>query len=332
MVLILRFASPIVLKNKNILLLFILVFLIGIGYLLTRGLPWGRGETKLFPHFNKEEVNRIEVKKGDDEIKLIKENSRWVVETKEKALADEQKVANLLETTGGLSRSELISTNPEKQKDMQVDESGIRIRLFRDDSLTADYYLGKSGPGYGTTYIRKEGEDRVYLVSEWLSGFSPTAEWRNLVVLKFVADDVSSVAVWHQGNSFTLEKKDGEWKLTGEEKSQALENSLEPGSKESPAKGSLDSKKIQTFITTLSSLRANDLQMKGNLELAGLNNPQWKYVINLKDGSLYELAIGNQDENEDYFVKTNQSEIIYILPSYTVEDFPQKIEDLVSSD
>ncbi|MBN1282613.1 MAG: DUF4340 domain-containing protein [Proteobacteria bacterium] len=101
--------------------------------------------------------------------------------------ADSSRVSTALGVFGGLERGIVVSTNPKRRDLFQVGAAGLEVRLVdKGGSPVAELVIGKSGPDYGSTYIRRSGADEVYLVRRPLSGiFSPVADdWRKLKTQK----------------------------------------------------------------------------------------------------------------------------------------------------
>jgi len=94
--------------------------------------------------------------------------------------AESVRVNSALGSFGGLEEGLFVSDNPEKQHEYRVDAAGVSVRGYDSDgNKLFDVIVGKSGPDFMGTYVRREGENRVWLVNRPIVGaFSPRAsDW-----------------------------------------------------------------------------------------------------------------------------------------------------------
>lgn len=299
--------------KKNLLLLTIFLLLVAGGYFLARGFPW-RGEPLMFPNYAKEQTSRIRIDfaEGTEDVELVKEDSQWLVESKDRLPANGDRVNDLLRSTAELERKELVSSNPENQGRYKVNEQGTRVKLWAGERLQADYYIGEIGPSFNSTYVRKEGEDKVYLVYRVLTSVIRPLDWRDLSVLNFNPNEVQSVAVTRGGNDFVIKREGDGWQVG------SLSNEV-------------DGDKVNQLINNLAALKAEDIYKADQVSATGLANSNWTYTINLNFGdqtSLVELTIGGEDEAGDYYAQTNRNEYIYRLAEAIVSELPVTASDL----
>lgn len=147
-----------------------------------------------FPGFDTEKVSRVEVEQLMNGVELIREGEGWKVreavtpmrkeiiksegreisETEYQG-ADKERVTSALGVFGGLEEGVVVSDNPEKQKFYQVDKTGVYVRVFdKDNKPIIDCVIGKNGPDFISSYIRRADENKVHLVHRTLSGFFST--------------------------------------------------------------------------------------------------------------------------------------------------------------
>lgn len=110
-----------------------------------------------------------------------KEGKIFTPSSDQKIIADKIKVQLLLDTLKNTKVETIISSNPEKQAQLQVNKLGLQIRAHDSSgNVLAHLYVGKNGPDYMTTYVRKEGDNNVYLVKQYLGPlFAPQLDaWK----------------------------------------------------------------------------------------------------------------------------------------------------------
>lgn len=130
----------------------------------------------LFPELDTGKVNKIQIIALGKETLLEKENGDW--QRREATVSTQkEKVDNLLETIKNFSREELASENPEKQDIFQVNQKGTEVFLKKDEEVLAHFFVGKRGPDFLSTYVRRDGENQVYLIKQNLSPIFNPSSW-----------------------------------------------------------------------------------------------------------------------------------------------------------
>lgn len=112
--------------------------------------------------FTPTSVNKISIKKGDEEKVLSRKNDVWLIGTEE---ADQQKVQQLFNDFSQLKIKEVVAQNENNHAKFQVTkENGIQLVLNQNgkDSI---FFIGKTDQSAQDFFMRKDGIKNVYLVS-----------------------------------------------------------------------------------------------------------------------------------------------------------------------
>jgi len=149
------------------------------------------------PDYDSADVMRLGVKQLINGAELKRDGDEWVVAERTTALkkqllesegrdvpptvwekADKLRVMSALGSFGGLLEGVLVSRNAGKQTLYNTGPAGLHVTGFDgDDKIIFDVIIGKNGPDFASSYIRRANEDNVYLVRRSLMGiFSPSAE------------------------------------------------------------------------------------------------------------------------------------------------------------
>ncbi len=159
-------------------------------------------EKRFFENLNTQEAARIEIEHLLYGVQLQKEGDQWrVAEFKTKLKgelgktdngqrtvdkrqepqwfpADYKKVDLSLSGLQDLTIIALAGKNPEKHGYFEVNAVGMQVRLFdKEGKNMAHLYIGKTGPAFTESYVRKEGEKEVYIANRYLrSSFPPVVK------------------------------------------------------------------------------------------------------------------------------------------------------------
>lgn len=255
----------------------------------------------LLSTFNAADVATIEIEHLLNGVRLQRAETGWRVETLPTALAEKvptahqpepaqpavlpfpaeaSRVDQLLKSLATLVVGAPVSIKAERHDQLQVGKLALQLRVKNGagDTLAA-VYIGKSGPDYFSTYVRKAGEEAVYLVADQLQGrFSATLEaWQDKTLWTLDPDQFASVAVDRLDGGLRLEKdQQGRFILTSP-----------------PTDTPLDLAKVTDWFKRWTELRAVEFPAASDAKRTGLAKPQYTLTVILKDGTTKVLKVGN---------------------------------------
>ncbi len=289
-------------------LLIILVILVLLAFLVEKSRT-----RKLSPHLRRlisekqtEKIDRIIISREGDTSRLIRENGTWYVEVLgKKKKTDEKKVDRLFGTLDSL-RGELVSSSGERYGEYEVDEKGLRALFLSGDDTVLDIIVGKSGPDFNSSYVRKTDEEGVYLVNRYLrSVFYPNPDrWRDRKIVEFDRDSIEEFSV-RKGKKYCRVVREDTLYVVKE--------------------GDCDTSKIRSFLGTWSRLTAVSFDDTISAAAAGLDKPQYIVTLVSVKGEEVKLTVGKKDDKNRYYLSKEGDEQIYIIAPYTVN----RLKDLL---
>lgn len=323
-------------KQKNILILTILLVVLGVSVLLKHWIQSNdfmvqssaEVATPSVFSFDPAQIEKILIGRGlaGAPVELAKENSEWRVKSLWNAKADSAKVSQLLEKIRN-ARGEMRGNSKALFLDFGIrDEEAFSIQLIGKGNLSfLDLRIGMRQAGADGYFFRKAGSEDVYLanvaMSELLGIFTPFEEgkpmsefWADETLFYLKPEAVKQITVsrFQNGNKITAagiiweaDPKDpakGTWKFIRADLSSQL-----------------DSDKVLRFIATLNSVKAQKL-VDPNGQGYGLDKPVLQ--ISVKEGDKdITLNVGAKDEKTGVsYAQVSGSTSIYQLLSYYVSD------------
>jgi|GEM_PF-1149165 hypothetical protein len=284
------------------------------------------------PDYDSAKVMRIEIEQLLGGAKLKREGKRWLVsglitplkedllkkEGRKKPavrwrLADGSRVNGALGVFGGLERGALVSTNPKKRALYQVDDqTGLRVRLQGEGKHNIlDVIIGKNGPDFASSYIRRADQDEVYLVPRTLTGrFSPMVDdWRERNLWTVDVDDVTAMEVRSPQGAYSLTRSKDKmsWTL------------------KTINGGQLDNESAMGYVRKLAQVRAVGFADDVDTKSAGLNEPEIAVSITTVDGKRLKFFVGKKDKRGRCYAKMEGAEDIYLLSKNFVNSIPFKL-------
>jgi len=280
--------------------------------------PWkSAAKESSYLGVNPDKISILEIKEKENRVRLIRENNGWFVEKEgKKAKADSSLVERALSKVKEL-KGDIVSKNPEKYKIFEVteDKSTILTFLSSEKETLLTLFLGKRGPDFSSNYVRKAGNEEVYLVGSYLKPQFHTdfKRWRNKKVLFFESKDAYYLELISPSDTLIFTKTDTGWTTKSFE---------EP----------LDTLKVSQAVRALSRLSSYDFADTVSLEDAGLTNPSLIANVELTNGTRYTLKVGNLKGENKYYVKREGDETIYLVSKYAVERFKKPKEEFIKKE
>ena len=272
--------------------------------------------TTLFPDFKKDKATKIEAKSSTQEVSLEKKEEGWLISNTDGFTADPKLVTTALDAVKKFTRENIASKNPEKQELFEVTKKkGLEVKVSDvDENILAHFYIGKTGPDFFSTYLRKEGSEEVLLEGGYVkSTFDKSVEnWRDKTIFDFPAETISQLTLKTPEDEIVLKKdENGDWQITKPEKCKARKEM------------------VVNIGTTLASLKAIGFAEDYNLETYQLDIPQIKITAILGDKEEKQLLIGKkQEEQSQYYVKNQAKKTIFLIGKHQIDKINKSLDDL----
>jgi hypothetical protein len=267
----------------------------------------------LFPDFDQQAASQIKLTKPDQETILVKQDNRWLVSTASNIPADPESVTNLLDQITRIKKGDLISQQPEKFGQFQVDDSGLLVEVTdeKEKSLVS-FYVGKLGSDFDSFYLRSAGNNDVLLINKNLRPIFYRSDWRKKTVFDFDADEVQDLTLEYDDQRFRLTKQGEDWQLI------------------QPEEAAAQNRTVNAILNTLNRLRIDDyVEDQQELSQYGLDKPWFKIKATLVYGTDLSLWAGNKKEAAKvYYAKQEDEEYIFTLSANQVDNMKKKLSDL----
>jgi hypothetical protein len=270
-----------------------------------------------YGNFDVKKVKRIEITRGEKKDILAGVANGWVVETEANYPADSEAVDRALKAAKKLSCGSEVASGDDQLSRFELEKGkAMEVRLLDDKSQPlADFFVGKRGTTYSSSYFRKAEDKKVCLAYENLTAlFDRTNDtWRDKNIFNFNAADCKTLKIEDGATVVWLDKNasDNKWVML------EAQNKIPAGSWT-----------VDGICQTLAKLKTEAFP---NLSLAqaGLEKPTKKITVKLTGGNSFELQVGLQiKEKQAYYVKRADQPNIFQLSLYQVQNLFKKKEEL----
>jgi Domain of unknown function (DUF4340) len=229
------------------------------------------------------------------EIKIFKEGNNWQVQltNNNSVPADNSKIKNLLNQLNDIKANGVAAQNESKWKELQVDSSGTRVKVYEGNDNTLDIVIGKftyQQPRTMLSYVRVKGDNNVYEVNGFLEfSFNQKPDYfRNS---KIVDDDLSHwnrlIYTYPADSSFQLVKDTtNRWSIN---------------------KMKIDSSKTVNFLRTISHLSGNEFVDNPDESLIS----KAAYTLTIESTALGAVTLSAYIDSTNYLIHSSQNPDAY---------------------
>lgn len=251
-----------------------------------------------------DDVDKISITNADKgEVVLEKKGDKWEVTKPVQAAASQTNVKSLLDNLKELKAKEIISANPSEdtKKEYQFEPSkAVHVVTYKGGEKKLDATFGKSGARGQMAMV--DGKPGIYAVSGYSSYLyaREVKGWRDTKIFEFDDANVVGFAVENKHGPFSFTK--GE-KWAGTFKGKPIER--------------FDEEKVKDALRALKNLNADDFADGKNQAETGLDNPEGKATVTLKDGAgTYVLKVGKVSSGTSHYAMKDGSEVVYTISQY----------------
>ncbi|MFH1652961.1 MAG: DUF4340 domain-containing protein [Pseudomonadota bacterium] len=229
--------------------------------------------------------------------------------------ADTTRVNSAIANFTDLPLGVIVSKNPEAQSKYQVGPAGLKV-VCKDKSGkdVIDVVIGKNGPDFMSSYIRRGNSPDVRLINRSLMGvFSPVADdWRDRTLWSINPVDIVEVDVKidePENNFKMLKVADDKWQIAGDE---TLEISIG---------------KAKDIVTNLADLRIEEF-VDGDKAKENSERAEMEFILTMKNGNILDLIIGKKDKDgSNYYARLKGDDAIYLINKESIDQIPLNVRE-----
>jgi len=274
-----------------------------------------------------ETIGKIEIKKPDGLLTLVKDGDNWLLGEK-KYSTDIEKIEKMLKTISTLTVTEMVSQSKNYKRYGLHEGERLEIKAYQGDKLIREFLVGKNTATYGHTFVKLVNDDRVFQAKgAFHNEFNKKQDdIRDKKVMKFDSAEISRVDITGGDKTYSFMKS-----APKSDPGQVKDAQNQPAAEESQwltADGKEgDKSKIESYINRLSNLTCD----KFIDENKPVDSSAPIFTITLKGNKDYKLSIFAKMDKEDsnYSAISSETPYAFTLASYMAENFTKDLEKLV---
>jgi hypothetical protein len=284
--------------------------------------PWAKGDGEndgkaLYPKFDAEKVDRIEVFSKQDTVALArKDKAAWVIEGPNTYPADTAAINRALASVEKWNSNLVVSKNAAKFGVYEVDSTGAVVKLFAGNKdPMVDVIVGKT-TAEGGTYFRPVNAEQVYASPDRVRSLFVRMKrtWQDRRMFDVEPAQMNRLKFEHGDTTAVFEKNpDGSWAL------------------KEPDAFPVKTDEMDGLLNGLCKLTANGMpDTLPTPSQAGFDKPKLKVRAERLDGTGIGLVVGRQDWDGLYFAKNADRDWIYKIASYRVDPYFKDLRSMKS--
>ena len=164
-------------------------------------------------------VSRIQLSRDSLAIGVYREDGVWRLDAADGSSgragprADSGTVARALEKLVEAEVRATVTRSPDRWDRFGVADQALRLDVMLGQGQTRTLFISETGPDFSSSYVRLEGDDRVFSVSPRL-WVDPTVDrWRDKRVVRLEPDAIERIEATSAEHAFMLTRSGEGWTL-----------------------------------------------------------------------------------------------------------------------
>lgn len=254
------------------------------------------------------DVDKISITNGEKgEVVLEKKGDKWEVTKPLVAPANQSNVKSLVDNMKELKAKEVIVATPtdDQKKEFQFEPSKeTHVVAWKGGAKKLDAEFGKSGARGQMAMV--EGKPGIYAVSGYSSYLyqRELKGWRDTEIFKFDDANANHLEIDNKNGALSFTKEGDKW--AGTFKGKPIDR--------------FDEDKVKDALRAFKSLSAEDFGDNKAASETGLDTPESKVTIQLKDGAAkYVLDVGKTASGQSHYAKKEGDSTTYVIAQYSAD-------------
>lgn len=302
--------------KKQSILLIVLVVLVAVVLLQRRqqqGLVASKpaGSVSLQP----DRVSRLQIDRpGEPTVEFARIGGGWRLHLPFDYAAQDQAVQSTLTSLQDLELADIVSTNPDKRSNYQVDSTGTHVQAWEGDKQVMSLIIGKATQDFAHTFVRRDGSNEVYRAVGMLSyTFNKKPDdWRDKTILALNRDEIDRLELRYPKEELLVQlaRRDSLWTVASGKGEAVL----------------ADSATVANLLTAVAHLNTVTFATAEDLQDQDLSQADFVLYIETDSGQ-YELQFWKAANNRYFAKRKDANDVIFSLYEGSLSRILKKAED-----
>jgi hypothetical protein len=304
---------------RKALLMLVVLLALG-GYVYFVELPREREEAqkKLFA-FDKDAVAAVSLIYPDRSLALEKDaTGKWRLTQPIAVEADEATVSNLVNAIAEAEVNRVLEDDTQNLALYGLDKPVVKLEVtLRDGTKLPQVSIGKDTPVGFSVYVQKAGDPKIFLTPQAfrLGMTKEVKDVRDKTIVAFEPQEVKKIELRKKDQEIVLSKNDAGWTL------------------EKPLSDKADDTQVQSFLSSVRGMRAQDFVDQPVLELEeyGLVSPRLTVSLTVgSEGAQKTVLLGGEKDDQGgkkLYVKRGDKDTLFLVGDWVLRDLNKTAND-----
>ncbi len=256
-----------------------------------------------------EAIDKIIIKRDNQQLILEKKDQQWYLDGR---LVSASKVKKILTEMEDWRLEGPIAKQPASHERLGV-KDGLQADYWQGEKKKFSLLIGKQAQLPASTYIRRADQNEVYVVDVYLSPYFALSSnyWWDKTVIQLKREAVKKIKFDYPEVNFELVYQDGNWQARRQGGNFAVKPEVMDG-----------------LFNNLSSLQADEIVLTDDKKNKFKQSKQVYQITFYLEGDK-QLVLYLVKQNDDWLVKTNESDDIYLVPGFRLAEVVLKWEEII---
>lgn len=273
-------------------------------------------EIKEILNVNRDDISQIKLIKGDEVLKITRQEDKWVILEPRQVRADQNKLNRILDQISNLKSDRLIVEGENLDlSSFGLDEPTSEVEVVFKNNSKEVLLIGDPTPVSGGYYLMKKGGDKIYRAKKTTVNLlnQDLHDLRDNRVFTFDFNNVRKIEIVGSGNKkISLVKREGNWEM------------LKPYS--------FPADSVDFYINRIKFLEAKEFIYEPETEEQyGLSEPV--IIIRMfldQDEIPLEVMVGQKEEKT--YIRHNKEKTIYRIDKTHLSGLKREAADFINKE
>ncbi len=282
------------------------------------------------PEFDKIEntdITKLVITRSDEVVTLERRDESWTMQP-QGYLADQTQVDKMLDAVSNFTLSTLVSESKNYTQYELGDQKKITLEIFSGDEAVRKYDIGKTASTYRHTFVRLDGDHRVYQAVENIrQPFDlDTDRLRDKIVAKVEKDFVKAISMSDSAGTLKILKNEPPPVPLPSEGGDSV--AAEPPPPWQTENGrAADEQVIINMLNTLTNLKC-DKYIDGSIK-EDFVDPIFTLEVQMDGTGPLTLDVFEKQEDNKYPAVSSQNDYPFLLSEWQVKRFMKKPDEVI---
>ncbi len=227
-------------------------------------------------------IESIQIKAGDEDFKITKQNGNFIIPSKANYPADLSAINDLITSCLDIKLKNLVTSNPENFSDLGLTDENANslVRFFdKDDKEMTGVIVGNNSMETRSKFVRQTVKNEAYASNKAPYIRPQMLQYINKIILELEEDDIAKVMIQNPDDTYSIRKNEGEYTYQLDA---------------TPEGRTANKYAIQAAYRAGQKIQLTDIAT-GSVDISGLDFTKYNVITEMDSGMIYTFKYAEKD-------------------------------------